>query len=102
MPHPIYGPPSHSLEQVTLTLTLPSRRNGHVTLLEMQGRSSTSRAALWTFRESWLPGEVRVALEPTDTVHWLVLAALQDQPNTQEAFVRSTTPGGWEDVPLPF
>lgn len=102
MPHPVYGPPSHKLEQVTLSLWLPSAANGRTTRLEVAGRASTARPALWSYRETWTPADVESSLQPVDTAHWLLLAVAQDQPSSQAAFDRCVQPGGWEDVPLPF
>lgn len=102
MPHPIYGKPSHTLEVVQFSLRLPDRRSGFTTLLEAHGRSSTSRSDLWSFKETWAKDEQRGGLEPCDVLHWLALAAAQDRPASQEALNRSTMPGGWEDVTLPF
>lgn len=102
MPHPIYGHPTHELETVTATLKLPTPRTGLDTTLEVQGRSSTQRRALWSYRESWGAGEQRGGLEPADTLHWLILAAIQDRPGSPEGLKRSITPQGWQDVQLPF
>lgn len=102
MPHPVYGPPGHQLETVKLTVRLPDQRNGRLTIIEATGETSTQRGPLWTYRETWTADETRGGMEPADVAHWLLLAALQDRPPSQEAFSRSTTPGGWEDVPLPF
>lgn len=102
MPHPVYGRPEHRLESVEVKLILPSDRTGRVCILEAHGRSSTSRSALWSFRETWTTEEQRRSLEPTDCAHWVILAAAQDRPSSQDMFDRCTMPGGWEDVPLPF
>lgn len=102
MPHPIYGPPEHELETITVTYHLPSLRNGLEARVEVLGTSSTKRGYLWTYRESWRPGEQRADLEPTDVIHWAVLAAAQDRVASQEAFNRATSPQGWQDVQLPF
>lgn len=102
MPHPIYGRPAHELEYISLTLWLPSSRNGHLTRLTAKGESTTARSPLWSFQETWTAEEQRGLMEPTDVVHWVTLAAAQDRPSSQEMFDRCTQPGGWEDVPLPF
>lgn len=102
MPHPIYGPPSHDLESIRLTLHLGSLRNNHVTRLELQGSTSTKRGHLWYYRELWSPSDQSAGLQPVDTAHWALLAAAQDRPNTQEALERCLMPGGWEDVQLPM
>nr|CRY95214.1 hypothetical protein [uncultured prokaryote] len=102
MPHPIYGPPSHKLESVTMSLILPQQRNGFSTLLEVHGRASTCRTDLWSYRETWTETEQRALLEPCDQVHWLAQIACQDRPSSQEALAHSLSPTAWEEVPLPF
>lgn len=102
MPHPVFGPPSHQLDTVELKLYLPDRRNGYMTRLEVSGRSETSRAALWTVREQWLPPEVEAGLQPADAANHVLLTALQDRPDCQSALERQLAGGGYQDVPLPF
>lgn len=102
MPHAIYGPPDHSLETIRFSLRLPTRRNGRVTVLEVQGDSSTKRGPLWVYRATWSESETTASLEPADQLHWLALTASQDRPWSQEAFNRAITPSGYEDVPLPY
>lgn len=102
MSHPIYGPPQHRLTQVLFTLHLPTRENGHLTRLEAQGRSSTTRASLWSVSESWTRDEQRAGLEPTDALHHLALVAVQDRCSSQDHLERSLTGNGWEQLELPM
>lgn len=102
MPHPIYGPPSHQLDSIIITLHLPTARNGRITRMEAQGRSSTSRASLWSVSETWTRDEQRAGLEPSDAVHHLALVALQDHPASQSHLEASLTGQGWEQLELPL
>lgn len=102
MPHPVYGPPQHQLEVVTLRLALPTNRNGRRARLEAQGRSETQRQALWSVTESWTAEEHRAGLEPTDAAHHVLLCAMQDRPRDQYALERSLTGQGWEQLELPI
>lgn len=102
MPHPVYGNPDHRLEVIRATYVLPSLLNGHTALLSVIGDTSTSRKALWSYKEAWAGDEQRQSLEPLGTLHQIVLAAAQDRPDTQAHFERCVLPGGWEDVPLPY
>lgn len=102
MPHPIYGKPKYTLEVIQLSLFLPVKGGTLSTRLEVSGRSSGKRTALWSYREMWGPHDSHGTLQPCDTAHWLLLAAAQDQPVNQEAFMASITPQGWEDVEIPF
>lgn len=102
MPHPIYGPPGHHLEVVTFTLRLPTKRNGWTTALEAQGVTETKRGPLWSYKETWNAQDVHTVNEPVDTLTWLALSVAQDRPGTQEALTAALTPGGFEDVALPF
>lgn len=100
MPHPIYGPPDHALEVVRVVLRLPTRRNGHTTLLEAHGESSTKRGPLWSVRETWAADEVQRGLQPVDAVQHLLLVASQDRPASQDPLERALLGQAWEEVPL--
>nr|CRY96647.1 hypothetical protein [uncultured prokaryote] len=100
MPHPIYGPPSHELDSIHLTLHVGTPRNGRRWLLEAHGRSSTSRASLWSVREGWAPTEQRGGYEPTDAAHHLLLAAAQDRPASQSHLEACLRGEGWEQLAL--
>lgn len=102
MPHPIYGPPSHRLTTVHFVLTLPTKENGRHSRLEAHGRSSTSRAALWSVSETWTQSEQDAGLQPTDALHHLGLVAMQDQPITQRQLELGLTGQGWEQLELPL
>lgn len=102
MPHPVFGAPSHTVETVEVKLHLPSRRNGHHTRVTAAGTCETKRGALWTYQETWTALEQDRGLQPSDAIHLLVLAALQDLPSTQAALNASLGQAGWEDVTLPF
>lgn len=102
MPHPIYGPPEHALEVVHARLEVPTRRNGRRASLRVNGTSSTKRGDLWSYAESWDPLEHSQLLQPTDTLQWVILAAVQDRPASQAMLEVSLRPGGYEDTPLPF
>jgi hypothetical protein len=90
------------LETITLSVTLPSQRNGLRTALVVQGLTTTSRKPLWTMREHWTSGEVDAGLQPSDAAHHALLVALQDRPDSQSTFEACLLGKGWEDVPLPF
>lgn len=102
MPHPIYGPPSHELERVVITVVLPSPQNGHVTSIRALGETSTQRSSLWSESATWTADEVAHGLQPTDWATHVLLTALQDRPKDQAALDTGLTGGGFEDVPLPF
>lgn len=102
MPHPIYGPPQHVLETVTFRLALPLRRNGFTTSLEVKGEASTSRASLWSVRETWTAAEQEAGLQPSDAVHHLALIALQDHPASQERLFNLLTGERWVQEELPL
>lgn len=103
MPHPIYGPPSHDLEKLELSLWLPTTRNGRHTRLTVLGTCETKRGPLWTYSEAWQAHEVTNGFQPADAVNLLTLAALQDRPSSQEALQRSLAPGAYHEEPeLPF
>lgn len=102
MPHPIYGRPSHQLAVVTCSLVLPCKRNNYRSSILVEGVSETKRAALWSVRESWEPGEVTAGLQPADAIHHVLLVASQDRPASQDVLERHLTGGGWEKVSLPF
>lgn len=102
MPHPIYGPPSHVLETVTFKLTVPTARNGRHTKLEVQGRSSTQRASLWSIHETWTQAEVEHGLQPSDSLHHLALIALQDHPASQTQVESCLTGQPWSQLELPL
>lgn len=102
MPHPIYGPPRHKLESVTLRLAIPGPENGHRTSVTIHGESSSKRGSLWTYQETWGPDEQRMGLQPCDAVRHVLLVSLQDHPTTHEALVEQLGGTGWRDEPLPF
>lgn len=102
MPHPIYGPPSHKLETVDFRLSLPLKRSNYVTRLEVHGRASTSRSALWSVSESWTTDDQVAGLQPADALHHLALIALQDTPYSQEAVFRALTGERWVQEELPL
>lgn len=102
MPHPTFGPAEHVLEVVRLSLTLPSSRNGRRASLSAHGEASTKRGSLWSYNETWTPEESVGAMSPADVAHWLLLSASQDRPASSAQLERCLTPGGWEDVLLPF
>lgn len=102
MPHPVFGKPTHSLETVEVRLVLPSRHNDYRTSMRAWGRSSGQRTHLWTTGESWSAEDVTHGLQPGDSVHHVVLTALQDRPASQQALEFALGGAGWEDVPLPF
>nr|CRY97747.1 hypothetical protein [uncultured prokaryote]CRY97749.1 hypothetical protein [uncultured prokaryote] len=82
MPHPIYGVPDHALEVVQLRLSLPSRRNDHLTTAELHGMSSTKRGSLWSMTETWSWSEQQDGLQPVDAISHALLAIVQDRPVT--------------------
>jgi hypothetical protein len=100
MPHPIWGPPDHELETVTITLTLGTRRNGRHTKVQAHGSSSTRRVPLWSVSEAWTSGEVQAGLQPGDAIHHIALVALQDRPTSQNHMERSLMGEGWEQLSL--
>ena len=102
MPHPIYGPPAHELDSVLLTLHLGTPRNGHRWRLEVQGRSATSRASLWSISEAWERSEQRGGYEPTDAAHHVLLAAAQDRCTSLAHLQASLRGEGWEQLELPL
>lgn len=83
MPHPIYGPPSHALTHVRFDLELPRRANGYQATVGVIGRSSTKRASLWTYSETFPEASPGQDFMPTDALHHLALIAIQDRPDTQ-------------------
>jgi len=102
MPHPIYGPPDHSLDRLAARLTLPSRRNGYVAQATLSGESETKRGSLWTVQESWTQAEQDRGLQVADWMSHLVLVAIQDRPITTTGLQHVLGAREWEDVPLPF
>lgn len=103
MPHPIYGPPSHALTHVGFDLELPRRANDYEARLYAVGRSSTKRASLWTFHETYAQASPGHGMMPTDALHHLALIAMQDRPDTQ-ARLEHFLQGGrlYEDPPALF
>lgn len=102
MPHPIYGPPRHALEQVELKVYLPTQRNGHHSRLEVNGVCETKRSPLWTYNEMWTAAQQEQGYQPADAVQLLVLTAFQDRPASQEALQRALAPGAWDQPQLPI
>nr|CRY94091.1 hypothetical protein [uncultured prokaryote] len=100
MPHPIYGPPSHTLDSIALFLTFGSKRNGFTTTLRAQGISETKRASLWQFTEAWQPDDHDNGLQPLDTLHWVARAVAEDRPTSDDQLRKVLSPPGWEEVPL--
>lgn len=100
MPHPIYGPPEHELDKVLLTLHLGTTRNGRRWRLEVQGRSETQRAALWSVSEVWAPDDTRGGYEPCDAAHHVLLAAAQDRCASMAHLQASLRGEGWEQLAL--
>lgn len=86
MPHPIFGPVEHRLDRVDVSLWLPSARNNRQTRVEAHGRSETSRADLWSYRELWSWSEQQNGLQPVDSIQHVLLVASQDRPGTQGQF----------------
>lgn len=85
------GNRSGRLDRMTQTLHLG--RDGLIKL-QAQGWSENQRKALWTTSEEW-QGDDPV-YGPSDAAHHLVLAILQDRPNTQERLFFSLNGGiGW-------
>lgn len=102
MPHPVFGPPDHSLDRLELKLILPTSRNGRHAQLTVHGQSETKRGSLWTVQESWSWTEQQAGLQPCDAAHHLLLACWQDRPVSQGGVESALTGQGWSDVPLPF
>ena len=102
MPHPIWGPPKHELERITLRLTIPSNKNAHVAAVTIAGECSSKRASLWTYQESWGPDEQHQGLQVADVVRHVLLVALQDHPTSHAALMEQLGGEGWVDQPLPF
>nr|CRY96645.1 hypothetical protein [uncultured prokaryote] len=102
MPHPIYGPPDHSLDRLSARLTIPSRRNGYIASVTVNGESETKRGNLWTAQESWTQAEQDRGLQVADWLQHLVLVSIQDRPITPTGLQHVLGAKGWEDQPLPF
>lgn len=102
MPHPIYGPPSHDLHRVEITLGLPLRTNGFRSRVTAHGYSATKRGALWSIQDQWeLVGRDH-GLEAADLVHHLALVSLQDRPTSSTQLDRSLTGGYFDQEQMPL
>lgn len=86
--------PTHTLDTVTFTLKLPLAKNDHTATLTALGSAETKRAGLWTWSEDWAKEELADGMDPTDTLRWWALIALQDHPRDQKRWNRLVA--GWE------
>lgn len=102
MPHPIYGPPTHHLEQVNLRLILPTRKTAWTTAVEIDGTSSTRRAPIWHYSETWDQEQQERGLQPVDVARHVLLAAIQDRPMDQDQLGVSLRGGLPEQPQFPF
>lgn len=103
MPHPIYGPPDHRLEVVTIRLHLPSRSTSWVGRAQATGESSTSKRSLWSDRLVVECLSTNDGLGLADYAHHLALVALQDRPVNQAQLDRALKGGDrWTEDELPF
>ena len=85
MPHPIYGPAQHQLDEVTFKLWLPRLGSKEPWTAQVHGLSTTKRTTLWTVGERWELEDVQKGgYEPTDLIHHVALVCAQDRPTTQE------------------
>lgn len=95
MPHPIYGPPSHALDRLVITIEFDPTGGYHLTGV---GSSLSKRGSLWSYRADF---EQTQQIEVSDHVAHLTICALQDTPLDQERLEYSLSGGlGWEDIPL--
>lgn len=102
MPHPVYGPPQHRLDEVVFKLWLPTPANGHQTVVAATGVSSTQRASLWHVKETWEPNRTRGGYEPSDFIVHSALVACQDHPTSQEQYEACIRGEGWCQDELPL
>lgn len=77
-----YRSPDPKLEQVKLTVDLPTPANLGHWRLEMQGWSRTKRGSLWHREVDWASHEVDHGLQVADEVNFRLLAILQDRPSS--------------------
>lgn len=103
MPHKIYGPPSHKLATVTITLHLPTRANSFTGVVRAEGRAQSKRDNLWSVSEEFTEAAQINGMSMTDAVHHLALIAVQDRPDTQDRFEYYLRGGQhYKTPPLPF
>ena len=102
MPHPIYGDPKHELDEVHVSLWLPTPKNAHVTAVQMLGVAETQRGSLWCLKERWERHETRGGYEASDFVHHAIMVALQDWPTSQQQMEACLIGEGWAQDELPL
>lgn len=91
---------SHELRVIRATITLPSSAEEGPTTAHVIGETPTKRAPLWSETNAWGPPLDDRYLEVGDWVHHVVLASLQDRPNTGERLLFSLTGGLGVQDPL--
>lgn len=83
-----YRSAHHPLVTVRFTLTLPRVGGSEATRITATGENPYVKEPLWRWEESWSWSEQRDGLDPTDTLRWVALIALQDHPTDQETMNR--------------
>lgn len=75
----------HRLDRVELHLDLRDPVGDGEVGIRAVGRSETSRTALWTYQETFLPScHTEKGYGPADALHHISLVCQQDRPNSIE------------------